>query len=87
MITVKTLNSTYEIDEELQLARRVVGVNDPTPRFGLGGDATWRQYLRIEHLAVGGSLVIAWPPAGDEDHLGVELKSHTVTSQVLSITR
>lgn len=66
MIRYQTQFSTYEVDEERKLIRRLDGVNDPTPRQGPDGE--WKQYYRLTetvHLWDDGpSLWIEWDDAG-----------------------
>lgn len=58
LIVIETQNSTYEIDTNAKLARRVRGVNEPTPN--LGEDGKWHLYVSVSLATVGDSLVIEW---------------------------
>lgn len=76
IIIIQTQNSTYEIDTTRSLARRVVGANEPTPRFNQDGE--WHEYVRISDPTLGEAFVITWPD-GQPD-----LRDNTITSAVES---
>lgn len=82
---VETQNSIYEIDEQDRQVRRLEGFTVPTARFGANG--AWRPYAHLSPLEVGKRMVITWPATGEEDFPGGELKTHTVTSEVVEISR
>lgn len=48
MKTIKTLNSTYEIDEERKLVRRTEGRSEPCNY--IGEDGVWRSYTALRRL-------------------------------------
>lgn len=54
-----TQNSTYEVNQELKLYRRLAGLNTPTVNQGLDGD--WQPYTEIIGLEVGQCPVILRP--------------------------
>lgn len=81
---IRTLNSWYEVDEVHMRARRLDGMYNPTPRFG--EDEAWRTYAEVERLEVGASMVIRWPTP-DPDRPDADLRTHTISSTVLEITR
>ena len=74
MKTVHTLNSSYEIDEENQLVRRVVGVAPTTDRFTPNNE--WKPYVDIE---LGAQMVVQWPDGQPE------LRDFTVSSNITRI--
>lgn len=56
MRVISTANSVYQVDEDNRLIRRVLGVNQPTPRQG--DDGQWKEYKSI---GLGGDgLLIIW---------------------------
>lgn len=59
--TLKTQNSTYEIDEDAKRIRRLQGVNEPTQYFG--EDGVWQEYDELVSLWHGG-VVVHWPHGG-----------------------
>jgi hypothetical protein len=50
--------SLYEVDEAKQSVRRLIGINDPTPRQG--NDGEWRKYLDATDVAVGQGVLFVW---------------------------
>lgn len=54
----RTENSTYEMDTEARLIRRIIGVNPPTPRQG--PDGYWRPYRAVSPLYVGYRVFITY---------------------------
>lgn len=53
----KTLNSTYQVDEEAKRFRRVTGVN----RELVGPDGEWVDYTRVEEVRAGlGDERVLW---------------------------
>ena len=75
MRIVRTLYSTYEIDTEKELIRRVEGQHSPTARQGVDGE--WQSYQTIH--VVYDSLLIVYGGR----NLDGSLKC-TRTSQILS---
>lgn len=73
MTRVRTDNSTYEIDQEARLVRRVSGLREPSPRQGQ--DGVWQAYT-FAHIELGQPMVIDYTGEG----------RCTVTSNVLEIT-
>lgn len=59
MRTIVTQFSTYEVNEDDKLIRRIEGQHAPTPRQG--DDGTWRSYFALTDYADG--VLIVW----DED--------------------
>lgn len=81
-VVFKTEYSTYELDEENRLFRRLHGKNPATGRQGNDGD--WRQYVRILHpLEVGKPFAVVWEIEDGQDE-NVRLKM-TETSPVTGI--
>jgi hypothetical protein len=58
-VVFRTQNSSYEIDQEQKLVRRLAGLNPATNSQGLDGD--WQPYDSIEGLDVGFRAVIRYP--------------------------
>lgn len=54
----KTVNSTYEVNLDDCLVRRIKGVSDPTPRQG--EDGVWKSYESITVPMVGATVMITW---------------------------
>lgn len=50
--------SLYEVDEENKRVRRLIGVQDPTPRQGSDGE--WREYLDRTEIVVGQIALFVW---------------------------
>lgn len=75
MLTVKTLNSTYEIDGTR--VRRLGGDNSPTLRQGADGE--WKEAESIEKVALSGHFcyMFVWETVGF-------VAKTTVTSPVIS---
>lgn len=57
---VKTENSVYEINTAECKVRRLVGVNDPTPRQGEDGVWKWYEDLMPSTPELGYPLCIVW---------------------------
>ena len=54
--------SLYEVDEEANKVRRLIGVKDPTPRQGKDGE--WKSYMEHTPVVVGKGVVFLWATAG-----------------------
>lgn len=53
----KTRNSSYEIDYEEKVIRRISGENPPTNHFSPDGD--WKRYSSV--VPCMGGLLVEWP--------------------------
>ncbi len=70
--------SMYEVDKENSKIRRLVGVDDPTPRQGYDGE--WKVFVSITDVELGYSVLVGW--RYKEDGVTVE---GTLTSPVVRI--
>ena len=74
--------SVYEIDNENNQIRRVMGVKDPTQRTG--ADGIWRAFESVAKLP-GGNMLIVWPnstpPLIDGDE--TVIAKTTMTSRII----
>lgn len=57
--TFRTLNSTYEVDRENKLIRRLAGINPPTSNQG--EDGNWQPYQRLWMQPTGCVLIVFDP--------------------------
>jgi hypothetical protein len=81
MIRFETVSgSFYEVDQDNKSVRRLIGVNDPTPRQGPDGE--WREYTAITDIVPGLGVLIVWR-VDEED--GEPIARSTVTSAVKEI--
>ena len=54
--------SLYEVDEEANKVRRLIGVKDPTPRQGSDGE--WKSYKDRSDIVVGRGVLFLWAQGG-----------------------
>lgn len=77
MIRFETISgSLYEVDNENNQVRRLIGIKDPTPRQGEDGE--WRGFKSCTPIKVGSGVVFVW------EFVGVMAKT-TLTSIVKNI--
>jgi hypothetical protein len=97
MIIVKTESgSTYEVNENARLARRVRGSGPATFRFSVNGEGGWREYERV-FVSLGEPMTVVWGVGRGDDGAKAQLIGFsldpdnderlrtTVTSRVVSI--
>jgi len=81
MIKFETISgSLYEVDQKNCCVRRLVGVNDPTPRQGPDGE--WRDYADITYIIPGQPVIITWRFDTETDMVCAR---STITSNVKEI--
>jgi hypothetical protein len=73
-------NSLYEINQKTKQIRRLVGLNNPTPR--MGADGNWKDYQSISEIIIGQSLIIVWETLLED---GRSTYRTTMTSPIKSI--
>lgn len=56
VVRYTTANSVYEVDYGAKRVRRIVGMNEPTPRQG--DDGAWKEFVSCQDS--GNGLLIRW---------------------------
>lgn len=86
MIFITQSGSTYEVNQEQKMVRRLNGKGDATPRQGKDGE--WRPFKVMTPVLVGQSVAFVWPstvpllPGSEPDAVPA-----TITSPVRSVLR
>ena len=52
--------SIYEVDVSKKQIRRLIGIDNPTPRQGKDGE--WKEYFAIDDIEIGKPVLIFWNP-------------------------
>lgn len=76
--TVYTRNSIYEVDQEAGRARRLQGLNEPTPNWARFADESgWAPYVQVRWVS--DVLLFVWAVEDDPELGEVIRRSHTST--------
>lgn len=75
--------SLYEVNEEENKVRRLIGVKDPTPRQGKDGE--WRVYVKISSIVPGRPVMITWRIDSEEEFFWLRTTQTSAVKEIHSV--